>query len=77
MIKMNRAKFEAYMARGKGISVHGEKLIVMENGDLEPVKITGQVNYKGTKPNSFTPVLISLFPLPCTLRIWPCSFLSF
>ncbi len=58
MIKMDKAKFNEFVARGKGISVQGEKLIVMENGDLEPVKITGQVNYKGTKPNSFTPVKV-------------------
>ncbi len=58
MIKMDRAKFNGYLARGKAINVRGEKLIIMENGDLEPVKITGQVNYKGEKPNSFTPLKI-------------------
>lgn len=58
MIKMDRAKFEAYKGRGKAISVQGECLIVLENGDLETVKIIGQKNYKGEKPNSFTPVKV-------------------
>ena len=58
MIKMNRQKFNEFLARGKAISVQGENLIVMESGDLEPVKITGQVNYKGTTPNSFSPVKV-------------------
>ena len=58
MIKMNRAKFNEYLARGKAINVQGECLIVLESGEMEPVKITGQVNYKGITPNSFTPVKV-------------------
>ena len=58
MIKMNRAKFNEFLARGRAVSVQGENLIVMESGDLEPVKITGQINYKGEKINSFTPVKV-------------------
>ncbi len=58
MINMNRAKFNEYLARGKAVSCQGQNLIVLENGDLEPIKITGQVNYKGTKPNSFTQVKV-------------------
>jgi hypothetical protein len=58
MIKMPRKKFNEYLARGKAISIQGENSIVLDNGDIEVVKITGQINYKGEKPNSFTPVKI-------------------
>ncbi len=58
MITMSREKFNEYKRQGRAISVQGECLITLESGDLEPVKITGQVNYKGSKPNSFTPVKV-------------------
>jgi len=58
MIKMDRKKFNEYLARGRAISIQGENSIVLENGDIEVIKITGQVNYKGTKPNSFSPVKV-------------------
>ena len=56
VVKMKRETFEAYKAMGKAISVQGECLIEMESGDMVPVKITDQVNYKGSKPNSFSPI---------------------
>ncbi len=58
MIKMSRIKFNEYLARGKAVACQGQYLIVLENGDMEPVKIMGQVNYKGKKPNSFSPVKV-------------------